>query len=144
MAFFLVRLHTLLHTHGPLGWFAINWCDNWEGKEKKKDSLIIYVCTKWKTNTSAMARDETDDVLPDKDVAKEFYAKYEPKEILGRYGWITYCFLWLLRSVFFHICDILEVWALLSEDVSKKKQGGNMPAKSWISVVIHQKMMAPN
>jgi len=31
-----------------------------------------------------MARDETDDVLPDKDVAKEFYAKYEPKEILGR------------------------------------------------------------
>ena len=34
-----------------------------------------------------MARDETDsDVLPDKDVAKEFYAKYEPKEILGRYA----------------------------------------------------------
>lgn len=33
-----------------------------------------------------MARDETDnDTLPDKDVAKEFYAKYEPKEILGRY-----------------------------------------------------------
>jgi len=31
-----------------------------------------------------MARDETDDVLPDKDAAKEFYAKYEPKEILGR------------------------------------------------------------
>lgn len=31
-----------------------------------------------------MARDETDDTLPDKDVAKEFYAKYEPKEILGR------------------------------------------------------------
>lgn len=25
-----------------------------------------------------------DDVLPDRDVAKEFYAKYEPKEILGR------------------------------------------------------------
>lgn len=25
-----------------------------------------------------------DDVLPDKDVAKEFYARYEPKEILGR------------------------------------------------------------
>lgn len=31
-----------------------------------------------------MARDETDDTLPDKDVAKEFYARYEPKEILGR------------------------------------------------------------
>ncbi|GAB6030229.1 hypothetical protein CHUAL_005905 [Chamberlinius hualienensis] len=31
-----------------------------------------------------MAKDEIDDVLPDKDVAKDFYAKYEPKEILGR------------------------------------------------------------
>jgi phosphorylase kinase gamma subunit len=31
-----------------------------------------------------MARDETDDVLPDQDAAKEFYAKYEPKEVLGR------------------------------------------------------------
>ncbi len=26
-----------------------------------------------------------DDLLPDKDAAKEFYAKYEPKEVLGRY-----------------------------------------------------------
>lgn len=32
-----------------------------------------------------MAKDEVDDVLPDKDAAKGFYAKYEPKEILGRY-----------------------------------------------------------
>jgi hypothetical protein len=32
-----------------------------------------------------MAKDEADDVLPDKDAAKGFYAKYEPKEILGRY-----------------------------------------------------------
>jgi len=31
-----------------------------------------------------MARDENDDVLPDQDAAKEFYAKYEPKEVLGR------------------------------------------------------------
>ncbi|CAL8115824.1 unnamed protein product [Orchesella dallaii] len=31
-----------------------------------------------------MARDEHDDVLPDQDAAKEFYAKYEPKEVLGR------------------------------------------------------------
>ncbi|XP_011171179.1 phosphorylase b kinase gamma catalytic chain, skeletal muscle/heart isoform isoform X2 [Solenopsis invicta] len=31
-----------------------------------------------------MAKDEADDVLPDKDAAKGFYAKYEPKEILGR------------------------------------------------------------
>ncbi|XP_025836878.1 phosphorylase b kinase gamma catalytic chain, skeletal muscle/heart isoform-like isoform X2 [Agrilus planipennis] len=31
-----------------------------------------------------MAKEEEDDKLPDKDVAKEFYAKYEPKEILGK------------------------------------------------------------
>ncbi|XP_046385033.1 phosphorylase b kinase gamma catalytic chain, skeletal muscle/heart isoform isoform X2 [Ischnura elegans] len=31
-----------------------------------------------------MAKDDADDHLPDKDAAKEFYAKYEPKEILGR------------------------------------------------------------
>ncbi|XP_044763036.1 phosphorylase b kinase gamma catalytic chain, skeletal muscle/heart isoform isoform X2 [Coccinella septempunctata] len=31
-----------------------------------------------------MAKDEEDDKLPDKHAAKEFYAKYEPKEILGR------------------------------------------------------------
>lgn len=32
-----------------------------------------------------MAKDEGDDLLPDKDAAKGFYAKYEPKEILGRF-----------------------------------------------------------
>jgi len=32
-----------------------------------------------------MAKDEVvDDLLPDKDAAKGFYAKYEPKEVLGR------------------------------------------------------------
>ncbi|CAG9103819.1 unnamed protein product [Plutella xylostella] len=31
-----------------------------------------------------MAKEEDDDSLPDKDAAKEFYAKYEPKEIIGR------------------------------------------------------------
>lgn len=31
-----------------------------------------------------MSKEEEDDKLPDKDAAKEFYAKYEPKEILGR------------------------------------------------------------
>lgn len=31
-----------------------------------------------------MAKEEDDDKLPDKDIAKGFYAKYEPKEILGR------------------------------------------------------------
>lgn len=29
--------------------------------------------------------DNKDDELPDKDAAKEFYARYEPKEILGRF-----------------------------------------------------------
>lgn len=29
-------------------------------------------------------KEEDDDLLPDKDAAKGFYAKYEPKEILGR------------------------------------------------------------
>ena len=33
---------------------------------------------------SSMAKDEEDDLLPDKDAAKGFYAKYEPKEVLGR------------------------------------------------------------
>ncbi|GJQ75383.1 hypothetical protein Trydic_g23559 [Trypoxylus dichotomus] len=33
---------------------------------------------------AVMAKDEEEDKLPDKDAAKEFYAKYEPKEILGR------------------------------------------------------------
>nr|XP_021196313.1 phosphorylase b kinase gamma catalytic chain, liver/testis isoform isoform X2 [Helicoverpa armigera] len=31
-----------------------------------------------------MAKEEDDDNLPDKDAAKEFYARYEPKEIIGR------------------------------------------------------------
>lgn len=30
-------------------------------------------------------REELDD-LPDQDVARDFYAKYEPKEVLGRYS----------------------------------------------------------
>lgn len=32
-----------------------------------------------------MAKDDEDDTLPDKDAAKGFYARYEPKEVLGRY-----------------------------------------------------------
>ena len=32
----------------------------------------------------ANLREDTDDQLPDKDVARDFYAKYEPKEVLGR------------------------------------------------------------
>lgn len=37
-----------------------------------------------KISLDLMAKDEEDDLLPDKDAAKGFYAKYEPKEILGR------------------------------------------------------------
>lgn len=32
-----------------------------------------------------MAKDEEEDLLPDKDAAKGFYARYEPKEVLGRW-----------------------------------------------------------
>lgn len=32
-----------------------------------------------------MVKEDVDDLLPDIVAAKEFYAKYEPKEILGRY-----------------------------------------------------------
>lgn len=32
-----------------------------------------------------MARDEVDSDLPDQDQAKDFYATYEPKDVLGRY-----------------------------------------------------------
>lgn len=40
-----------------------------------------------------MAKDEEDDLdLPDKDAAKGFYAKYEPKEILGRYVQFIFVF----------------------------------------------------
>lgn len=35
-------------------------------------------------------KEEDDDLLPDKDAAKGFYAKYEPKEILGRYDHIIH------------------------------------------------------
>lgn len=36
-----------------------------------------------------MAKDDDED-LPDKDAAKGFYAKYEPKEILGRLVQMTF------------------------------------------------------
>lgn len=37
-----------------------------------------------KIDRYTMAKDDDED-LPDKDAAKGFYAKYEPKEILGRF-----------------------------------------------------------
>lgn len=33
-----------------------------------------------------MAIDEEGDLLPDRDAAKGFYARYEPKEVLGKGG----------------------------------------------------------
>ncbi|CAB3364419.1 Hypothetical predicted protein [Cloeon dipterum] len=43
------------------------------------------VSKKVPSSLNIMAKDDAaDDLLPDKDAAKEFYAKYEPKEILGR------------------------------------------------------------
>lgn len=44
---------------------------------------VIYIYEK--NIARKMAKDEGDDLLPDKDAAKGFYAKYEPKEILGRF-----------------------------------------------------------
>lgn len=55
-----------------------------------------------------MAKDEDPDDLdlPDKDAAKGFYAKYEPKEILGRYGTedrgtVVHCYLGRVRGIFY-------------------------------------------
>lgn len=55
-----------------------------------------------------MSKEEEDDKLPDKDAAKEFYAKYEPKEILGRsvcyyqtnFLWFTQCFFLFVVEVY--------------------------------------------
>lgn len=33
--------------------------------------------------------DDTVDSLPDRNFSKEFYAKYEPKDVLGRYVYST-------------------------------------------------------
>ena len=42
---------------------------------------FVYSCMSYRK----MAKDEIDGELPAQDKAKEFYAKYEPKEVLGRY-----------------------------------------------------------
>lgn len=47
-----------------------------------------------------MAKDEGDDLLPDKDAAKGFYAKYEPKEILGRFVYIYNIFIFFINYFF--------------------------------------------
>lgn len=44
---------------------------------------------------------EFEDHLPDKDVARGFYAKYEPKEVLGRFVYIMIDhFYFLLNEIF--------------------------------------------
>lgn len=48
-----------------------------------------------------MAKDDEEDKLPDQDVAKEFYAKYEPKEVLGRWGYNVYLLFCQWRSFVF-------------------------------------------
>lgn len=67
--------------------------------------------------------DNKDDELPDKDAAKEFYARYEPKEILGRYVVRYYEFI-MFGSVLFSRCIdfTLEVLAQLYDVVLKKKR----------------------
>jgi len=47
-----------------------------------------YFCTEFVIHFITMVASLEDDVtdsLPDKNFAKEFYAKYEPKDVLGRY-----------------------------------------------------------
>lgn len=39
--------------------------------------------------------DDTDDDLPDRNISKEFYAKYEPKDVLGRYVYIIGHMIWV-------------------------------------------------
>lgn len=50
---------------------------------------------------------ETDD-LPDKNVARDFYAKYEPKEVLGKYGFISLCFHHLFMFSFCFLQGCIE------------------------------------
>lgn len=47
-----------------------------------------YLCVEFIINFSTMVAsidDDTVDSLPDRNISKEFYAKYEPKDVLGRY-----------------------------------------------------------
>ena len=55
--------------------------------------MCVYVCTRYFYVESvncfftmvASLEDDTVDSLPDRNFSKEFYAKYEPKDVLGRY-----------------------------------------------------------
>lgn len=54
-----------------------------------------------------MAKDDDED-LPDKDAAKGFYAKYEPKEILGRFVIITKWF--LINRIVGQCQHLIKMW----------------------------------
>lgn len=57
-----------------------------------------------------MAKEEEYDKLPDKDAAKEFYAKYEPKEILGRWVLLFCLFICIVYLVIvISFCSLLLV-----------------------------------
>ena len=43
----------------------------------------------------ASLEDDTTDSLPDRNFSKEFYANYEPKDVLGRYVYTEYWFCYL-------------------------------------------------
>lgn len=61
-----------------------------------------------------MAKDDDED-LPDKDAAKGFYAKYEPKEILGRFVKFM-----IFRSLKFPQCQFkLKVWKKKKKNIKK-------------------------
>ena len=84
---FLAKYHPIVvtikitHYLGPLGsslrHFKFNLC---EGYGHGSLLPVLFLVGLLKT----MAKEEDEDKLPDQDAAKEFYAKYEPKEILGR------------------------------------------------------------
>lgn len=63
-----------------------------QGKRARFCVCIFYELPSRVRQTAArsMAKEEGDDLLPDKDAAKGFYAKYEPKEILGRCVAVSY------------------------------------------------------
>lgn len=58
------------------------------GNEQEVKSTVIGQFLQMVQPKGGMARDEVDAELPDQDQAKDFYATYEPKDVLGRYATI--------------------------------------------------------
>lgn len=76
-----------------------------------------------------MAKEEEYDKLPDKGAAKEFYAKYEPKEILGRQLSIINHF---INVNLIQLIIFLGGYLQQLEDVLRKKLVKNMLRKLQI------------